>query len=191
MGREAFAQEVLRHKEKLWGYALQLTRSRAEAEDLLQVTYLRAFERWEQLTDLERACPWLVRTMHRAFVDRYRRRLRSPVDDISPALPDADGSYVDATTRAIDDGFLGQTEARDALRKTLDQLPPTLAQALTLRDVWGFSYEEIAELMDCPIGTVRSRIARARMQMLDALDSARAATHTPDATSRAQHTREG
>jgi RNA polymerase sigma-70 factor, ECF subfamily len=168
MEREAFAQAVLRYKEKLWGYALQLTRSRAEAEDLLQITYLRAFESWEQLRDLDRVCPWLIRTMHRAFVDRYRRKLRSPVDEMT-STDDSD----DDTLRAVDDTFIGQTEARDALQKTLELLPPSLSQALTLRDVWGFSYEEIAELMDCPIGTVRSRIARARMQMLEALDSAR------------------
>jgi RNA polymerase sigma-70 factor (ECF subfamily) len=168
MDREVFAQTALRHKEKLWGYALQLTRNRSEAEDLLQLTYLRAFEHWEQLRELDRACTWLIRTMHRAFVDIYRRKLRSPLES-APAC-DEDGAE---TLHSIDAGFGDQTEARDALQKTLVDLPPSLAQALTLRDVWGFSYEEIAELMDCPIGTVRSRIARARLQMVERLTAAR------------------
>lgn len=164
MDRHAFTHTVLKHKERLWGYALQLTRRHVEAEDLLQLTYLRAFEHWEQLRDPERACGWLIRTMHRAFVDRYRRRSRASLESL-------DSDEVRWDERAVlevrDHG--SRTEARDVLEKALTVLAPPLAQALVLRDAWGFTYEEIAELMACPIGTVRSRIARARAQMLAVL----------------------
>ena len=170
MSRQEFTQAVLQHKERLWGYALQLTRHQTEAEDLLQLTYLRAFERWEQLRDLDRACGWLIRTMHRAFVDRYRRQRRAPHESLS-----SDEGTQEHLLPMVN--VLGaQTEARDLITKALPELAPALSQALMLRDVWGFSYEEIAELMECPIGTVRSRIARARAQMLQVFKSQTSST---------------
>lgn len=172
MNRHQFAQEVLLHKERLWGFALQLTRNQAEAEDLLQLTYLRAFERWEQLKELDRARSWLLRTMHRAFVDRYRRQTRFPMESFEQML-ETMAPPVDPRTNQ-----LRRAEARDILKKALGELTPNLAQALTLRDVWGFSYGEIAELMDCPIGTVRSRIARARAQVLEMLKRSEVLTIT-------------
>jgi len=162
--REAFCHAALECKERLWSFSLQLTRNHAEAEDLLQLTYVRGFERWEQLRELDRIASWLLRIMHRAFVDRCRRKTcvsmesLEVVSEAHPPVARASGPHE-------------RTMARDSVVKALDQLAPVLAQALALRDVWGFSYNEISELMDCPIGTVRSRIARARSQMLDHLAS--------------------
>jgi len=164
INREAFCEAVLACKDRLWAYALRLTRDRAEAEDLLQLTYMRAFESWTQLRSLESAQTWLKRTMHRAFVDKCRRRAIVPMEPMETALPAEGPVYRDT-------GHGARAEARDALHKALATLTTPFAQALTLRDAWGFSYEEIAELMDCPVGTVRSRIARARAQMLEAMRS--------------------
>jgi len=116
--RQAFAKAVLSHKERLWSYALHLTRHHAEAEDLLQLTYLRAFENWSQLRDLKRTCSWLVRMMHSAFVDRYRRAQRAPmvswegIDGGEQLLP----PVLDPSE---------QTETRDVLIKAIETLTPT------------------------------------------------------------------
>lgn len=161
--RQAFCAAALGCKERLWGYALQLTRDRAQAEDLLQLTYVRAFEHWQQLRELERVAGWLLRTMHRAFVDQCRATTRAAEDPLEVVLE---------VSEARESGPAERTVARDSVQRALSQLAPSLAQAITLRDVWGFSYEEIAELMGCPVGTVRSRIARARAQMLEHLGMA-------------------
>ena len=157
--RDEFAEAVLVQQQRLWGYALKLTRSQVEAEDLLQLTFTRAFENWTHLREIERVGHWLRSVMLRAFIDQCRRNAKisfEPLEEIHnfvchSAAPD------------------GPTLARDSLQKGLAELARPLALALTLRDGWGFSYEEISELVGCPIGTVRSRISRARRQLLAAL----------------------
>ncbi|OIP37422.1 MAG: hypothetical protein AUK47_13590 [Deltaproteobacteria bacterium CG2_30_63_29] len=163
--RERFAAAAIACREKLWGHALGLTRNSTEAEDLLQVTYVRAFERWSQLRDLSCISSWLTRMMHRAFVDQCRRRTREKLESLE--LLD---SWIEAAEHSTQHTpSEGESEARDSVQKALGELSLVLAQALTLRDVWGFSYEEIAELLEIPVGTVRSRIARAREQMIAVL----------------------
>ncbi len=156
--KQAFSDAALDCQERLWSYAVRLTRDRAEAEDLLQLTFVRAFENWDKLRTLESISSWLLRSMHRAFIDQCRRRARMPIDPLDALISD---ELPSSTT-----GLSARAEARDTVTKAMEGLARPLAQAIALRDVWGFSYDEIAELMDCPIGTVRSRIARARAQML-------------------------
>lgn len=163
--REHFAEAALECRERLWGHALGLTRNPTEAEDLLQVTYVRAFERWEQLRDLTCISSWLTRMMHHAFVDHCRRHKREKLESLEVLESRSEPAEFTNYRTPVE----GQSEARDSVKKALQELSPVLAQALTLRDVWGFSYEEIAELLEIPVGTVRSRIARAREQMIAVL----------------------
>ncbi|MDX9721949.1 MAG: RNA polymerase sigma factor [Myxococcota bacterium] len=154
--RTAFADAALTCRERLWWVSLRLTRNPAEAEDLLQMTYVKAFERWEQLHDLERIQAWMLQTMRNVFVDLCRRNSHLPTESLS-----------DQNTEAHPSTLGIRSDLQKDIEQAMSTLPPQAAEALLLRDGWGFSYDEIAVMMACPVGTVRSRIARAREQMID------------------------
>ncbi len=167
--RERFAQAVLACKQRLWRYALRLTRDQVEAEDLVQSTYLKAFENWQQLRDLDAAGAWIVRAMHRVHLDICRREAKAPMASCAhPEWLERPPARAAATCTA---------ETRGMVQEALAHLPQAFAQALALREVWGFSYDEIATILDCPVGTVRSRIARARLHILQDVDEEETTSH--------------
>lgn len=168
--REAFDAEVLPHLDILFGNALRLTRSKADAEDLLQETVLRAFRFFDRFERGSNIKAWLLRIQYNLFVNRYRRGVRerdvresmthepSGRDVVSrgalQALTDPDGAAI---------GGLVQQE----LALALEQLPEDHRTVIVLADIEELSYKEIAEVMGCPIGTVMSRLHRARRSLRD------------------------
>jgi RNA polymerase sigma-70 factor (ECF subfamily) len=166
--REAFDAEVLPHLDLLFGNALRLTRSKADAEDLLQETVLRAFRFFDRFERGSNIKAWLLRIQYNLFVNRYRRNVRerdvretmthepSGRDVVSrpalQALTDPDGAAM---------GPLVQQE----LALALEQLPEDHRTVIVLADIEELSYKEIAEVMGCPIGTVMSRLHRARRSL--------------------------
>jgi RNA polymerase sigma-70 factor (ECF subfamily) len=173
--REAFDAEVLPHLDLLYGNALRLTRSRADAEDLLQETVLRAFRFFDRFERGSNIKAWLLRIQYNLFVNRYRRGVRerdvresmthepSGRDVVSrpalQALTDPDGAAM---------GPLVQQE----LALALEQLPEDHRTVIVLADIEELSYKEIAEVMGCPIGTVMSRLHRARRSLRDRVTAA-------------------
>ena len=161
--RASFEREALVHLDSLYRVALRLTGNSAEADDLVQETMLKAYRSWHQFQQGTNAKGWLLTILRHAFINEYRRRTRHPetvdVDAIEPFSvfedvqdDDPQGSFFD---RIVDDEVL----------KAIDQLPEQFREAVVLSDVEGLSYEEIARILVVPVGTVKSRLFRARRQL--------------------------
>ena len=167
--RDAFAEEALSHIDGLYGAALRLTGRAADAEDLVQDTYLKAFrfqDRFEQGTNLK---AWLFTILHNTWRNARRANARDPIAVDSEAVERAP-----AATRPSDspEARLSQQMLDADLRAALDALPEIFRQAVWLRDVEDFSYAEIATMVGVPIGTVMSRISRGRRLLHERLTGA-------------------
>ena len=161
--RASFEREALVHLDSLYRVAVRLTGNSAEADDLVQETMLKAYRAWHQFQQGTNAKGWLLTILRHAFINEYRRRTRHPetvdVDAIEPFSvfeevqdDDPQGTFFD---RIVDDEVL----------KAIDQLPEQFREAVVLSDVEGLSYEEIARILEVPVGTVKSRLFRARRQL--------------------------
>ena len=170
---DAFAREALSYLDSLYGTALRLTRRPADAEDLVQDTYLKAFRASMQFARGTNLKAWLFTILHNTFRNMRRHDVRNPVD--------VDSDTVD---RAAD--LVGQDQTPEQLLRratldadlqaALDSLPEAFRQAVWLRDVEEFTYAEIAEIVGVPIGTVMSRISRGRRLLYERLASTRTGT---------------
>ena len=166
MAKDLFETEALSHMDALYRTALRMTRSQADAEDLVQETYIRAFRFREQFTMGTNMKAWLFRILTNTFINTYRRKAAQPevtdlegVDEFSLYRRMADdraaSSSPDPETELLN--RVVDTEVTDAL----EELPEKFRTAVLL-DVEGFSYKEIAEMLSIPIGTVMSRLHRGR-----------------------------
>jgi len=165
-GSSAFEQEALALMDRLYAAALRLTRNEADAEDLVQDTYLRAFRSAGQFkpgTDLR---GWLYTILHNTFLNQRRDRSRNPVDTDSEAVEQAPAAIEGAGNP---EELLLRATMDTELRAALDSLPDAFREAVWLRDVEQFSYDEIAGIVAVPIGTVMSRISRGRRALFDQL----------------------
>jgi RNA polymerase sigma-70 factor, ECF subfamily len=134
------------------------------AEDLVQEGFLRALANRAQLRDKSRALPWFLMIVRRLFLENYRRAERQL------HLLDADARLMDPPIGNLEEEMLRSTLS-DEVSAALAALPEQWRTCLLLREVDGFSYEEIAQIVECPVGTVRSRLARARAQLLVSLQT--------------------
>jgi RNA polymerase sigma-70 factor (ECF subfamily) len=163
---DAFETEALSFLDALYRTALRMTRSEADAEDLVQETYIRAFRFREQFTPGTNLKAWLFRILTNTFINTYRRRQTQPeftelegVDEFSLYKRMSDlktSSGAGNPETEVLDGLV-DSEVKDAL----GDLPEKFRQVVLL-DVEGFSYKEIAEMLDITIGTVMSRLHRGR-----------------------------
>src|SRR5213593_1192943 len=158
--RASFEREALTHLDSLYRVALRLTGNAAEADDLVQETMLKAYRAWHQFEKGSNAKGWLLTILRHAFINEYRRKIRHPesvdLDAIEPYAvfsevqdEDPQGAFFD---RIVDDEVL----------RAIDQLPEAFRETLVLSDVEGMSYQEIAGILQVPVGTVKSRLFRAR-----------------------------
>lgn len=163
--KSAFERLVGTYLRPLYRVALRLTGQQAEAEDLVQETFLKAFRNRDQLRDPDKARAWLFSILRNCHLDTLRKRAKGPDVD---ALTEAN-----AVTDPPEDWALASdpldriTEAE--VQGTLLTLPEEYRLAVLLCDVEEMTYDEIARVMDCPVGTVRSRIARGRRLLRQAL----------------------
>jgi RNA polymerase sigma-70 factor (ECF subfamily) len=167
--KERLETEALTHLDALYRTALRLSRNAQDAEDLVQETYLNAFrslDRFEEGTNLR---AWLFRILNNAFISQYRRRKRRPsssLDDVTEFyLYDhlADGA-INPTPENPEQEVLSRIGDERVL-SALEELPVEFRQVELLADVEGFSYKEIADILGIPIGTVMSRLYRARRRL--------------------------
>jgi RNA polymerase sigma-70 factor, ECF subfamily len=168
---DPFFAEALAHEKQLYSAASRLTRNPADAEDLVQETFAKAYASFHQFTEGTNLRAWLNRILRNTFINAYRKRMREPllatgeIEDwqLERAQPDlADG------TRSAEDLALERLpDARltDAFR----QLPRDFRVAVYLADIEGFAYREIADIMRCPVGTVMSRLHRGRGRLRELL----------------------
>jgi RNA polymerase sigma-70 factor, ECF subfamily len=169
--QSAFEREALACLDGLYGTALRLTANPADAEDLVQDTYLKAFRAADQFQPGTNLKAWLFTILHNTFLNRRRRAVREPVamesEDIERAAAALPGD-----PETPEQLLLRGTLDAD-LQAALDDMPEIFRQAVWLRDVEEFTYAEIATMLDVPIGTVMSRISRGRRLLYDRLSGAR------------------
>jgi RNA polymerase sigma-70 factor, ECF subfamily len=165
--RREFEQSALPLLDNLYGAAMRLTRDPAEAEDLVQDSMVRAYRFWSTFKQGTNIKAWLFTILRNTFINGYHRRgrTRSFQSDVNAQMrslgPTVAVGNSGSQPPGPDEALLSRiTHAR--IREALDSLPPDYRVAVTLADLEGLSYKEIAEVMDCPIGTVMSRIYRGR-----------------------------
>jgi RNA polymerase sigma-70 factor (ECF subfamily) len=173
--RSEFERQALVHLDALYGAAYRLTRNPRDAEDLVQDALLRAYKFWDSFQQDSNCKAWLLRIVTNTFINEYQRRKRSrEVLDAASAEQDAtDGVLVQASAsdKQSPDQALLSASVSDDVQKALEQLPDDFRTAVILCDMQGLSYKEIAEIMECPVGTVMSRLFRGRKLLAAALKS--------------------
>lgn len=158
-GRAAFEAEALVHLAALRGFALKLTRSPDDAEDLVSETVLRALERWQQYRLGSNMRAWLFTILYHAFVSRRRR-----VDarEVHPAEHAGREVMFEVVGDADPEGRFFDSFLDEEITRAIDALPGEYREAVVLSDVHGLRYAEIATLLGVPEGTVKSRLFRGR-----------------------------
>ena len=166
MASDEFEAEALRHLDALYRTALRMTRSEADAEDLVQETYIRAFRFRDQFTLGTNMKAWLFRILTNTFINTYRRKTAQPevtdldgIDEFSLYRRMADDRA--ASTAPDPEAELLNSVVDTEVTDALEELPEKFRTTVLL-DVEGFSYKEIAEMLSIPIGTVMSRLHRGR-----------------------------
>ncbi|NIA24985.1 MAG: sigma-70 family RNA polymerase sigma factor [Gammaproteobacteria bacterium] len=157
---------------QLYSAALRMTRNPADAEDLVQETILKAYRAYDTFTAGTNLKAWLYRILTNTYINRYRKQMRRPTE---MDLGDAADLYL--YRRIGDSGQIARSAEEEVLERfvdadvkaAVDSLPENFRLPVLLADVEGFSYKEIAEIMDVPIGTVMSRLHRGRKALERAL----------------------
>jgi len=174
--QDAFHEEAIPHIDPLYGTALKMTKDEQEAEDLVQETMLKAYRYFDKYENGTNCKAWLFKIMHNTFINRYRKsknRKEYLVDD---------DNHRSLEERAEAEGqhpFVGEYEDEedlyfkmfgDEVKEALSEIPEDFRMVVLLADLQDFAYKEIAEIMDCPIGTVMSRLYRGRRMLREELD---------------------
>jgi RNA polymerase sigma-70 factor, ECF subfamily len=169
-----FAEQAMEYMAPLYTAALRMTRNPADAEDLVQETYLKAyrgFGGFEQGTNLK---AWLYRILTNTFINSYRSKKRRPDETELDEVEDLylyrrlGGLEAVAVGRSAEDELMDLVTDQE-VKDAIEALPEQFRMAVLLADVEGFSYKEIAEILDIPIGTVMSRLHRGRKALQKAL----------------------
>jgi len=169
---DPFCDETLTHLDAMYAVACKLTRNPTEAEDLVQDAFVKAMRARQQFQAGTNLKAWLFRILTNTFINKYRRGgLERSVLDGPDADPLADGWVSASTMRQLRDpeALALMPIVQGEIRRALDALPADFRLAVVLCDVEEFSYEEIAQMMGCPIGTVMSRLHRGRKLLQRAL----------------------
>ena len=171
--RSEFERQALAHTDALYGAAYRLTRNARDAEDLVQDSLLRAYRFWDSFQQDSNCKAWLLRIVTNTFINEYQRKKRSReiLDAASAEQEATDGVLVHAEARdkQSPERALVERSVSDDVQKALDSLPEDFRTAVILCDMQGLSYKEIAEIMECPVGTVMSRLFRGRKLLAAAL----------------------
>ena len=176
--RESFARNALPYLDQLYSAALRYTRNPADAEDLVQEAFAKAYAAFHQYEPGTNLRAWLYRILTNTYINHYRKQQREPskvsADAYGDGLSDGGGDFslydrIAETTQAPAEAEALRRLPDDEVKQALADLPEQFRMAVYLADVEGFSYAEIAEIMDSPIGTVMSRLHRGRAALHRAL----------------------
>lgn len=171
--RQRFTDEALPLLDSLYAAAVRMTRNPADAEDLVQETMLRAYRSWHQFEPGTNIKAWLFRILTNAYINIYRKRQREPQKvpqddveefDLYQELKDHDPQYTATPENIVLDSLVDSD-----ILEAIDELPEQFRLAVILSDIEGFSYAEMADIMDVPMGTVMSRLHRGRKALQERL----------------------
>jgi RNA polymerase sigma-70 factor (ECF subfamily) len=169
-----FAELAMEHMGSLYSAALRMTRNPADAEDLVQETYLKAYRGFGGFTEGTNLKAWLYRILTNTYINTYRAKQRRP-DETD--LGEVEDLYLYRRLGGLEAAQMGRS-AEDELmdlfsesevKSAVEELPENFRMAVLLADIEGFSYKEIAEILDIPIGTVMSRLHRGRKALQKSL----------------------
>lgn len=165
-----FEEEAIPHSEALYNFALKMTSDPTDADDLVQETMLKAFRFFDKFEKGTNCKAWLFQIMKNSYINEYRKVSKQPskvdYDDIQNFYENIKSSDV-KSPHFEGDAF--NTVMDDQISGAIASLPDDFRTVVILSDIEGYSYEEIAEFADCPIGTVRSRLHRARKMLYSKL----------------------
>ena len=170
----AFADQAMEFAPQLYAAAMRVTRNRADAEDLVQETYLKGFRSFHTFNEGTNLRAWLFRILTNTYINKYRKQQRgfdeSDLGDIEDLyLYKRMGTFEDASIGRSAEESLMTMLPDDEVKQALENLPENFRLPVILADVEGFAYKEIAEILEIPIGTVMSRLHRGRKAMQKAL----------------------
>ena len=165
--RVRFERDALPFVDQLYAAALRMTRNPADAEDLVQETYLKAYRAFHTFQEGTNLKAWLYRILTNTFINSYRAKKRRP-DETD--IDDLENLYLFRRLGGLEGASAGRSAEEEVLdhfteaevKEAIESLPEQFRIAVLLGDVEGFSYKEIAEILDIPIGTVMSRLHRGR-----------------------------
>jgi RNA polymerase sigma-70 factor (ECF subfamily) len=158
-----FEAEAMPHRDILYNFALRTTGGKDDALDLLQETFMKAFRFWDKYEKGTNIRAWLFRIMKNTYINRYRKESREPgmvdYDDVENFYDSIRDDSTDSNDlqKKMYSNMLG-----DEVTEALQSLPEDFRTVVILCDIEGLTYDEIAEFLNCPIGTVRSRLHRGR-----------------------------
>jgi RNA polymerase sigma-70 factor (ECF subfamily) len=171
--RDQFERIALPHLDSLYGAAYRLTRNARDAEDLVQDAMLRAYRFWDSFQQDSNCKAWLFKILTNTFINNYQKakRSREVINAAAFEQEAVDGVLVheNAASQRDPRGVLLDKTMSQEVADALAEIPAEFRMAVVLCDVEGFSYKEIAEIMDCPVGTVMSRLYRGRRLLKKAL----------------------
>jgi RNA polymerase sigma-70 factor, ECF subfamily len=163
---EEFQREAVPHMDILYNYALRMTGDQDDADDLVQETYLKAYRFWDKYEKGTNIRAWLFRIMKNSYINRYRKETKEPdtvdydkIQNYYSTIRDESADPNDLQEKIFGGLF------EDNVAQALESLPEDFRTVVILCDIEGLTYEEIAEFVDCPIGTVRSRLHRGRKML--------------------------
>lgn len=188
--RSLFEDQALPFMDQLYGAAMRMTRNPADASDLVQETFVKAFAAFRQFKQGTNLKAWLYRILTNTFINTYRKNQRNPYQGTIDELEDWQLGGAESVTQSIS-ARSAEADAIDhlpssAVKDALQAIPEDFRMAVYFADVEGFSYQEIADIMKTPVGTVMSRLHRGRRLLRGLLaDHARETGIVPDAASTA------